>query len=92
MTSQRDFAWAFLHNLTPAEQATIYAEHVVPTPGWPFWQAALSMFTTATRVDYRRDRPPLLMIAGGADRTVTGRMNLDPPVGFLVVSDGASWV
>lgn len=73
--SPQHFAWSFLHNLAPEEQVAVYDEHVVPTPGRPFWQAALSVFTTATRVDYRRDRAPLLIVAGGADRTVTARMN-----------------
>jgi pimeloyl-ACP methyl ester carboxylesterase len=73
--SEPDFAWAFLHNLSPSEQRRVYDEQVVPTPGRPFWQAALAPFNSATRVDYRRDRPPLLLIAGGADRTVTEGMN-----------------
>lgn len=70
---ERGFAWAFLHNLEPDARREVYEAQVVPTPGRPFWQALLG--SRATAVDYRGDRPPLLLIAGGADRTVTERMN-----------------
>lgn len=63
----------FVHGLPEAEQREAYERHVVPTPGRPFFQAA---FGKENRVDLRNgDRAPLLITAGGIDRTVTSGMN-----------------
>jgi len=45
---------------------------VIPTPALPLFQAGLANLPgkTDATVDVRRQRGPLLMIAGGADRTV----------------------
>ena len=40
-----------------------------------FLQALLAPFTDVTKIDPRRRRAPLLMIAGQLDRTVEARMN-----------------
>ncbi len=74
--SYESFRWGFVHTLSEAQARAAYDEHVIPTPGRPFWQAALSPFAGAMRVDTRKaDRAPLLLIAGSADRTVTAAMN-----------------
>jgi pimeloyl-ACP methyl ester carboxylesterase len=74
--SPASFAWGFVHDLPPAEQRRAFDEHVIPTPGRPFWQAALAPVVPVMRVDFARaGRAPLLLIAGGADRTVTADMN-----------------
>ncbi len=74
--SRESFAWGFTHNLTAAEQASAYDEHVIPTPGRPFFQAAFAPFISATKVRYdNADRTPLLLVAGERDRTVPAAMN-----------------
>jgi alpha-beta hydrolase superfamily lysophospholipase len=70
------FAWGFTHHLDAAAQARAYEEHVIPTPGRPFFQAAFAPFITATRVRYEHAaRAPLLLVGGAADRTVPAAMN-----------------
>jgi alpha-beta hydrolase superfamily lysophospholipase len=74
--SYSTFAWAFVHGLGAAAQRRAYDEHVIPTPGRPYWQLALAPVMGVMRVDYAKpDRAPLLLVAGGADRTVTAAMN-----------------
>lgn len=74
--SPEAFAWAFTHNLTQAQRAEAYEEHVIPTPGRPFFQAAFAPFLSATRVRYdNAERAPLLLVAGESDRTVPAAMN-----------------
>lgn len=67
--SPRSFGWGFVHTLPPAEQRRLYNALVVPTPGRLYYQSAFASRETAVRFD-NAGRPPLLLIAGGADRTV----------------------
>lgn len=70
------FVHGFVHQLPEAEQRRAYEEHVIPTPGRPFFQAAFAPFIRATAVDFtKRDRPPLLLTSGANDRTVPAAMN-----------------
>jgi alpha-beta hydrolase superfamily lysophospholipase len=67
------FHFGFANALTAAESRKAWEIFHVPAPARPLFQAALANFTphAATKVDYRKhDRPPLLFVAGGADRTV----------------------
>jgi non-heme chloroperoxidase len=63
-------------NALPADEAhRLHEQWTIPSPGRPLFQAALANTTpkarAATTVDTSRaDRGPLLIISGGADRTV----------------------
>ena len=63
-------------NALPAEESEqLHERWAIPGPGKPLFQAALANTTpksrAATAVDTRRsERAPLLIISGGADRTV----------------------
>ncbi|MFO0557153.1 MAG: alpha/beta fold hydrolase [Polyangiales bacterium] len=76
--SPESFAWGFTHNLDAAGQRSAFEEHVIPTPGRPFFQAAFAPLISATKVRFdNADRAPLFMIAGEKDRTVPAAMNRD---------------
>ena len=75
--SYSHFRWAWVHTLSEPEQREAYDQHVIPTSGRLFFQALLAELTNVTKVNYRNSlRAPLLIIAGGLDRTVEERMNL----------------
>lgn len=66
------FRATFANGMTDEEQRRAYDQHVVPTPGRVFFQAA---FGAGTRVNFRNDtRAPLLITAGELDVTVTPGM------------------
>jgi pimeloyl-ACP methyl ester carboxylesterase len=70
------FVDGFVHALPEAARRQAYEEHVIPTPGRPFFQAAFAPFIRATYVDYRNSkRAPLLITGGDRDRTVPLAMN-----------------
>ncbi len=73
-----DFRYAFLNAVPNEMQRAIYDRFVVPETGRVFFQAALSMVspTSPARVNFRNQaRPPLLLIAGGADHIVPPQIN-----------------
>jgi alpha-beta hydrolase superfamily lysophospholipase len=63
-------------NALPAEESDrLHEQWTIPGPGRPLFQAALANMTprsrAATAVDTRKtDRPPLLIVSGGVDRTI----------------------
>ena len=68
-----EFHYAFANTLSAEESQAFYERYAVPGPGRVLFQAALANFNlhAATRVDFDNDeRPPLLLIAGGADHVV----------------------
>lgn len=70
-----DFAWGWVHTLPEAEQRSVYERYCVPTPGLPYTQGAAAPFTDVMKLDFANPaRPPLLLIAGAKDRTVTADM------------------
>ncbi|EYF06061.1 alpha/beta hydrolase [Chondromyces apiculatus] len=70
------FVSGFVHELPERARREAYEEHVIPTPGRPYFQAAFAPFHRATEVDFRRgDRAPLLIVAGERDRTAPPSMN-----------------
>lgn len=70
--SLRTFSRSFAQTLPEAEKPAAYDKHIVPTPGRIFFQALLGI---GTRVDWSNpDRPPLLLVVGSEDRTVTPSM------------------
>ncbi|MCW2637045.1 MAG: alpha/beta hydrolase [Blastococcus sp.] len=69
------FRSSFGNALGAEEAAQLHEQWTIPGPGRPLFQAALANMTprgrAATAVDTRRtERAPLLIISGGADRTV----------------------
>jgi pimeloyl-ACP methyl ester carboxylesterase len=71
-----EFAYGFLNLLPPAEQRRVYEEQATPETGRIFYEAAFALLDPkrATGVDFRRDRPPLLLTAGSADHNVVPAM------------------
>ncbi len=55
-----------------AESDEIFANHVIPAPARPLFEAAIANFVphSPAAVDLKAQRGPLLMMAGGQDRTV----------------------
>jgi pimeloyl-ACP methyl ester carboxylesterase len=71
--SYKAFSWGFVHALPESARREAFNRYVIPTPGRPFFQAA---FGKANRVDWTNSkRGPLLLTAGGMDRTVPKQMN-----------------
>jgi non-heme chloroperoxidase len=73
--SRNQFRAAFGNALPPEEADRLHEEWAIPGPGKPLFQSALANMTprarAATAVDTRRaQRAPLLIMSGGADRTV----------------------
>ncbi|MCW2701797.1 MAG: alpha/beta hydrolase [Blastococcus sp.] len=69
------FRASFGNTLPAAESEELHERWTIPGPGRPLFQAALANMTprrrAATAVDTRRgERAPLLIVSGGADRTV----------------------
>jgi non-heme chloroperoxidase len=66
------FARGFANAVSREESDALHAQYAIPAPALPLFEAGaanLSARTDAT-VDTARERGPLLIIAGGADRTV----------------------
>lgn len=67
------FRYGFGNTLPAEESAELYRRWTVPSPGRPFFEAAVANLSprSPARVDTRNgNRGPLLLIAGGQDRTV----------------------
>jgi alpha-beta hydrolase superfamily lysophospholipase len=58
--------------VTEEESNQLYDRWVIPGPGRPLFEAAAANFSphSPAKVDTKADRGPLLLIAGGKDRTV----------------------
>ncbi|HEY0707483.1 MAG TPA: alpha/beta hydrolase [Polyangia bacterium] len=70
-----EFVAGFVHKLPEADRRRVYEEETLPTPGRPYFQAAFAPFHRATALDFdKSDRAPLLILAGGADRTAPPAM------------------
>ena len=73
--SPAEFHYAFANTVSREESDAFRAKLAIPAPGGPLFQSALANFTpksrAATVVDYaKRNRAPLLLIAGGRDHIV----------------------
>jgi pimeloyl-ACP methyl ester carboxylesterase len=66
------FHYAFTNTLSDADAKAAYERYAAPGPGRVLFQGALANFNphTPDRVDFKKDRAPLLLIAGGADHLV----------------------
>lgn len=61
----------FANAVTREESDALFAAHTIPGPARPLFQAALANVAGGpAKVDTRTARGPLLLVAGGADRTV----------------------
>jgi pimeloyl-ACP methyl ester carboxylesterase len=65
------FRYAFAHTLTDAELRTAYAEEVAPESRL----VANGPTTPIAKIDFAAPRPPLLLVAGGADRIIPASLN-----------------
>jgi pimeloyl-ACP methyl ester carboxylesterase len=71
--STDEFHYAFTNTMSREESERIYQRYHVPAAGGVLFEAALANLNprAALRVDFGNERrPPLLLIAGGADRVV----------------------
>jgi non-heme chloroperoxidase len=70
--SPDSFATAFANAVPRAESDQLLAAYGIPSPARPLFQAGLANLTphSEASVDTERERGPLLLIAGGRDRTV----------------------
>jgi pimeloyl-ACP methyl ester carboxylesterase len=66
------FAQAFANAVPRAESDQLFATYGIPSPARPLFQASAASFVphSEASVDTKRERGPLLLIAGGKDRTV----------------------
>lgn len=67
-----EFRYSFANTLSDQEAARLYYDYAIPAPGRPIWQTAFANVVphAENKVDVRKDRAPLLLMAGRADHTV----------------------
>jgi pimeloyl-ACP methyl ester carboxylesterase len=67
-----EFRYAFANTMTEEAAREAYDRYAVPGPGRVLFQAAFANLNphAATKVDFGKDRAPLLLIAGEHDHTV----------------------
>lgn len=76
--SPADFFWGWVHTMPVDQQKAAYERYVVPTPGKVYSEGLGAPFTEKMAVNFANDtRGPLLIMAGGQDRTVSASMNRD---------------
>jgi non-heme chloroperoxidase len=71
--TREQFRYGFANAVPEQEAAELYERWTIPSPGRPLFEAALANFTPGSpaKVDTgNKERGPLLLIAGGRDRTV----------------------
>ncbi|MEW5986276.1 MAG: alpha/beta fold hydrolase [Chloroflexota bacterium] len=71
LMSFEDFQYAFVNTLPPAEQKAAYGRYVVPESRL----IPRESLTRVGRVDFQKQRSPLLLIAGAADHIVPASLN-----------------
>jgi pimeloyl-ACP methyl ester carboxylesterase len=72
------FNYAFTNELDAAASKQVYDELAIPGAAHVLWEGALALLNpnASTKVDFRKkDRAPLLFIAGGEDHTVPASIN-----------------
>lgn len=72
--SRSAFAANFANALPADEQDAAFAEHIIPAPGRPIFQLAFSMANPHSVVRPGPGSPPVLFVAGTADRTADPRL------------------
>jgi pimeloyl-ACP methyl ester carboxylesterase len=71
--SEKQFRYGFANTVSPEESTDLYERWAVPSPGKPLFEAATANLSRSSpaKVDTRNAaRGPLLITAGGKDRTV----------------------
>lgn len=74
----KQFHYAFTNTLSEHDSAAVYDRYHIPGPGRVLFEAAFANLNprAPTRVNFsRRDRAPLLLIAGGSDHLVPASVN-----------------
>ena len=73
MLTPEQFHYAFTNTVSEQESGALYERYAVPCANRVLFEGAFENFVphSAAKVDVKRDRPPLLLIAGGADHLVT---------------------
>ncbi|HEV8460429.1 MAG TPA: alpha/beta hydrolase [Gaiellaceae bacterium] len=66
------FTYGFVNTFSEDDARQAYDLYYVPDTGRPLWEAAFGNFNpkAPNKVDYARERAPLLITAGGKDHTV----------------------
>jgi pimeloyl-ACP methyl ester carboxylesterase len=77
MLSAKAFHYAFGNTLTEAESLEVYNRYCVPGSRNLIFTGANANLNPGTpmKVDFKKDRPPLLFIAGGVDHVVPATVN-----------------
>jgi len=73
MLTPAQFHYAFTNTVSDEKAAALYDRYAIACANRVLFQGALENFipNSPARVDVTRDRPPVLLIAGGADHLVT---------------------
>jgi pimeloyl-ACP methyl ester carboxylesterase len=71
------FHYAFTNVLSKEESQKVYDRYHIPAPGRIIWDGALANFQphSEATVDFKRQRAPLLFIAGGEDHIMPPAVN-----------------
>ena len=77
MMTHDQFHYAFTNTISAEDSKAAYDRYAVPGPGRVLFQGALANVDGGTplRVDYAKQRAPLLIVAGGADHIVPSSLN-----------------
>jgi pimeloyl-ACP methyl ester carboxylesterase len=72
MLTPEQFQYAFTNTVSDETSRELYDRYAVPCADRIFFEGAFENFVpnSAARVDVKRNRPPILLIAGGADHLV----------------------
>ncbi len=73
MLTPEQFHYAFTNTISPEASRELYDRYAVPCANRVLFEGAFENFVphSPARIDVKSDRPPLLLIAGGADHLVT---------------------
>jgi pimeloyl-ACP methyl ester carboxylesterase len=73
MLTAEQFHYAFTNTAPEAESKALYDRYAIPCADRVLFQGAFENFLphSAARIDVKADRPPVLLISGGADHLVT---------------------
>ena len=72
MLTPEQFHYAFTNTIAPEESKALYDRYAVPCANRVLFEGAFENFAphSAAHIDVKGDRPPILLIAGGADHLV----------------------
>ena len=72
MLTAEQFHYAFTNTVSEEESQALYDRYAVPCANHVLFEGAFENFVphSPARIDVKRDRPPILLIAGGSDHLV----------------------